>query len=66
MTTEKLKELLESGAITQEEFDEMIKNVKDPEPNKDDEPAPKDDEPINLDNIEKIVQSRLDKAMAEE
>lgn len=66
MTAEKLNELLESGAITQEEFDEMIKNVKDPEPNKDPEPAPKDDEPINLDSIEKIVQSRLDKAMAEE
>ena len=67
MTVEKLKELLESGAITQEEFDEMIKNVKDPEPNNDPQPAPnKDPEPIDLESIEKIVQSRLDKAMAQE
>ena len=63
MTAEKLKELLESGAITQEEFDEMIKNVKEPET----EPAPNDDtEPIDFDKLDKIVQSRVDTAMAEE
>ncbi len=65
MTEEKLRELLESGAITQEEFDEMIKNVKSNEPNP--QPAPENDpEPIDLDKIDKIVQSRVDTAMADE
>lgn len=64
MTAEKLKELLESGAITQEEFDEMIKNVKEPEPT-DPEPAPSEDhEPIDYDKLDKIIQSRVDKQLA--
>ena len=68
MTLEKLKALLEAGSITQEEFDALAKNVEpapnpDPEPNPNPEPNP---EPLDLDKIDKIVQSRLDKAMAKE
>lgn len=65
MTAEKLKELLESGAITQEEFDEMAGKIDpaDPEPEKDPEPSP---EPIDYDKLDKIIQSRVDKQMAAE
>lgn len=62
---EKLKELLESGAITQAEFDEMAKNIKaseaDPEENP--EAAPEDNP---KDNFDKVFQSKFDKAMARE
>ena len=66
---EKLKKLLEEGKITQEEFDEMAKDIPDNDPATD--PAPETDPPapaggIDYDKIEKIVQSRVDKAMAEE
>lgn len=67
MTIEKLKELLESGAITQEEFDEMAKNFEpapNPEPNP--EPAPKDPEPTDDEKFEKLFQSKFDRAMAQE
>ena len=69
MTAEKLNELLESGAITQEEFDELIVNVKEPEPETDpkpeSDPDPKND-PIDLDKLDKIIQARVDKQMAAE
>lgn len=69
MTLEKLKALLESGAITQEEFDELSKNVNDPNPAADPDPAadpePKN-EPIDYDKLDRIVQARVDKALAEE
>ena len=42
MTLEKLKKLLADGAITQEEFDELAKNVKDTSAPEDD-PEPKSD-----------------------
>ena len=66
---EKLKKLLEEGKITQEEFDEMAKDIPDNDPVTD--PAPETDPPapaggVDYDKIEKIVQSRVDKAMAEE
>lgn len=70
MTLEKLKELLASGAITQEEFDEMSKNIKptepnkDPEPTKDPEPKEPTSEPIDMEKLDKIIQSRVDKQMA--
>lgn len=68
MTLEKLKELLESGAITTEQFNEMVKSLKleeptDPEPT---DPEPKDPEPIDYDKLDKIVQARVDKMMAQE
>lgn len=67
MTEAKLRELLEAGSITQEEFDELIKNVKveEPEPEPEPEPDPKP-EPIDYDKLDKIIQSRVDKQMAAE
>lgn len=71
MSIEKLKELLESGAITQEEFDEMaakLEGEKDPEPTKDPEPS-KDPEPTTEpEDITKTrrFQAELDKKMAKE
>lgn len=70
MTIEKLNQLLSSGAITQEEFDELSKTIKaeepptpDPEPTP--EPEPKTD-PIDSEAIRKIVQAQVDRAMAQE
>lgn len=71
MTLEKLKKLLADGTITQEEFDELAKNVKDtPAPEDDPEPKPNNDEPpkndIDYDKLDKIIQARVDKQMADE
>ncbi len=73
MTLEKLKQLLAAGQITQAEFDELVKTVKEPEPTeppKDPEPKPDDSEPskepIDYDKLDKIIQARVDKQMAEE
>ena len=65
MTKKKLEELLAKGAITQEEYDELIKTAKDDEP--DDEPDDKpgnDPEPkaLTAKEIEKMVQSAVDRA----
>lgn len=68
MTAEKLKELLESGAITQEEFDEMIKNIKDPEPpkpNPDNDPDP-DLEKDEDETLKRLRQAEIDRALANE
>lgn len=70
MTKEQLKALLDSGAITQEAYEELLKTIVDPEPTT--EPAPTTDpepttEPaIDYDKLERIVQARVDKAMAAE
>lgn len=73
MTLEKLKQLLAAGQITQAEFDELAKNVKEAEPTeqpKDPEPKPDDGEPskepIDIDKLDKIIQARVDKEMAAE
>lgn len=73
MTLEKLKQLLAAGQITQAEFDELVKTVREPEPTeppKDPEPKPDDSEPskepIDYDKLDKIIQARVDKQMAEE
>lgn len=71
MTKEKLQSLLESGAISQEEFDEMIKNVADPDSAPEPDPTTDpDNEPtpaqFDMETIERIVQSRVDKLMAPE
>ena len=69
MTKEKLQSLLDSGAITQEEFDEMIKNIADPEPATDPEPTPDPEpkaEPIDAAYIERVVQAKVDRLMAAE
>ncbi len=67
MKLKKLKELLEKGAITQEEYDEMAKNAEpdDPpaDPPKND--PPKDDPPAddNQDKkLEKMIQAAVDRA----
>lgn len=65
MSIEKLKELLESGAITQEEYDEMIKTIQPVEPEPEPTPEPTH-EPFDYDKIEKLIQSRVDKQMAAE
>lgn len=72
MTLEKLKKLLTDGTITQEEFDELAKNVKD-EPAPEDDPKPKPDDSeqpkndgVDYDKLDKIIQARVDKEMAAE
>lgn len=62
MTLEKLKELLESGAITQEEFDDLAKTFEQDPPT---DPVPVDGG-IDYDKLEKIIQSRVDTQMAAE
>lgn len=71
MNLEKLKSLLESGAITQEEFDEMAKNIKEPEPTQDPDPTPDptpdhEPDPDPTPGIDKVFQAKLDRAMAKE
>ena len=63
MNIEKLKALLESGAITQEEYDVMAANIANADPAKDPEPE-KDPEPIDYDKLERIIQSKVDQATA--
>lgn len=67
MKLKKLKELLEKGSITQEEFDELAKNAEpdDPpaDPPKND--PPKDDPPADDDQdkkLEKMIQAAVDRA----
>lgn len=67
MKLKKLKELLEKGSITQEEYDEMAKNAEpdDPpaDPPKND--PPKDDPPAGDDpdkKLEKMIQAAVDRA----
>jgi hypothetical protein len=68
MTIEKLKALLESGAITQEEYDELVKNINDPEPEPEGDPEPETDPKpeIDMEALERIIQSRVDKQLATE
>lgn len=71
MNLEKLKALLESGSITQEEYESMAKAIgestdpetTDPETKPESEPTA---EPITMEQIERLVQSRVDKLMAPE
>lgn len=74
MTLDELKALLKSGAITQEQFDSMVKAMgldeNEPEP-EDEEPEAddKDDskaEPFDMEKIEKLIQQRVDRQMAAE
>ena len=76
MTLEKLKELLESGAITQAEYDALAAGLQQGGDDKggtgggnsDDKNGEggdgNPDETLTLENLERIVQSRVDKAMA--
>ena len=67
MNLERLRELLASGAITQEEFDNMSKDMAvetkvEPET----EPAAEEPKAELDETIEKLLQSKLDKALAQE
>ena len=69
MKLTKLKELLKSGAVTQEEYDEMSKTAEDDtkaDPTEDSpEDEPPEDEPLEDDletKIAKAVQSAVDRA----
>lgn len=63
MDIEKLKELLANEAITQEEFDTMAQSLDEPTATPEPKPA---NEALEMDKIDKLLQSRLDKAMAKE
>lgn len=69
MNMEKLQALLAAGGITQEAFDDLVKDMN-LEPTVETEPAvdPAAEEPkADLDEtIEKLLQSKLDKALAQE
>lgn len=54
MTIEKLKELLEAGKLTQEEYDAMAKVIGEPEPKKDD--------PLDSEALRKLIQQEVDRA----
>ena len=66
MTLEKLKALLESGSITQEEFDEMAANIKEEKPATNPDPVTDPVTEEKEETLEKLYQSRLDRAMAKE
>lgn len=65
MTLEKLKALLEAGSITQEEFDEMAKNINT-EPTSDPEPVADPEPETDEEKVARLVQSQMDKALAKE
>ena len=72
MNLEKLQKMLSENRITQEEYDELVKNIPQEE-NQDDNPNDTNNqeqeskaESIDYDKLEKILQSRLDRAMAQE
>lgn len=71
MNIEKLKALLEAGSITQEEFDTMSQALDGTDPAPTGDPAPETDPEsapaqFDMETIERIVQSRVDKLMAPE
>ena len=64
MSIEKLKQLLEQGLITQDEFDALAQSIEPAtEPEQTEEP---ENEGGNDDDAEQRYQSRLDRAMAKE
>ena len=69
MTIEELKKLLESGSITQEQFDSMAKamglEVEEPEQEEPEQEEPKTDK-LDSDAIEKMMQSKIDRYMSAE
>lgn len=69
MKLSKLKELLKSGAITQEEFDEMAKTAEQddppadpPEADPDKDPDPPSDPEDSDKKLEKMIQAAVDRA----
>lgn len=69
MNLEKLQKMLADGRITQEEYDDLVKNLPadEPEQTETEEQEPENKpEAIDYDKLDKILQSRLDRAMAQE
>lgn len=69
MSIEKLKQLLEQNLITQEEFDAMSQSLNEPAPTAEPEPTPSTDpepEPKLDDNLNKLIQAKIDRALAQE
>lgn len=68
MTAEKLKELLDKGAITQTEYEEMAKSIGVEPTEPQTEPIEPQTEPTTEsdDKFDKLFQSRFDRAMAKE
>lgn len=75
MTIEKLKALLAGGQITQEEFEEMAKNLNGMAPEEQSESdsmtesestGEGKEESLDYDKLDKIIQARVDKQMAAE
>lgn len=67
MNLERLQQLLESGAITQEEFDNLAKDMNvEPTVEPPTEPAVEEPKAELDETIEKLLQSKLDKALAQE
>ena len=62
MTAEKLKSLLEAGAITQEEFDAITAAISEPAPELVPDPEPKPG--IDDSELERIIQAKVDKITA--
>lgn len=66
MNLEKLKQLLENGSISQDEFDQLSKVVEQPKDEPEQTETQKQDQAINqndqAERIEKLVQSAVDRA----
>lgn len=62
MDLEKLKQLLASGAITQEEFDQLSKGLEIPEDKKEETTTEQPNQEDQAERIEKLVQSAVDRA----
>ena len=72
MTIEELKKLLESGAITQEQFESMATamglEIEEPEAEEPDEESKAEPatEPFDVEKLDKLIQARVDRQMAAE
>lgn len=76
MDLKRLKELLENGVISQDEFDAMAKSINETETNETEqeettetettETKEKNDDTDDLSKFEKLIQSKIDRALAKE
>lgn len=69
MNLEKLQKMLADGVITQEVYDNLAKEFQQEEPEQpetEQQEQEKQPETIDYDKLDKILQSRLDRAMAQE
>lgn len=66
MTIEKLKELLEAGNITQDEYDAMAKSLEEPAEKEPVDPDPTEPKETEDEKFNKLFQAKFDRAMAQE